>query len=132
MGVFVSGPVLVEDARAYDDYSARVARIMTDLVGRGRIPDSDTVVDYISLNRLLWSACREQAEAASARGVRTFVARLPLTDREHRMFGEMGESLGALMEVIALRADVDVAPPEGATRFGEAIAVGSYHADEAV
>lgn len=127
MGEFGTGTMLVLDARDYDDFSAETATVMHELVQEGRIPDTETVVDYIELNRRLWAACRPQADTAHSKGLSSFVARLQLTDAEHAMFGSMGESLAALMNIIAMRGTLGLTPPEGANRFGAAIAAGTYH-----
>ena len=44
------------------------ARSCDELVEEGRIPDTETVLDYIELNRRLWAACRQQAETARSQG----------------------------------------------------------------
>lgn len=127
MGEFVTGLMQVQDARDYDAFSAETAKVMRALVQEGRIPETDTVLDYIELNRRLWSSCRIQADTAIARGESTFVARLPLSPSEYAMFGEMGDSLGALMGIIALRGSIGLTAPDGAGRFGEAVTAGTYH-----
>jgi aspartokinase len=127
MGEFVTGNMLVADARDYDRFSDQAATVMRQLVHEGRIPDTETVLEYIDLNRRLWSTCREQAETANSRGQQAFVARLPLSPAEYAMFASMGESLSALMNVIAMRGDLGLSPPEGAARFGEAVTAGTYH-----
>ena len=100
MGEFVCGILSVEDAREYDEYSAHGAKVMRDLVEAGRLPEAESVQDFISVTRRYVSQLRAQADAAAARGETTFVGRFPLSAGEYRMLKEMGGSLSTVVEIM--------------------------------
>ncbi len=129
MGEFVCGILSVEDAREYDEYSAHGAKVMRDLVEAGRLPEAESVQDFISVTRRYVSQLRAQADAAAARGETTFVGRFPLSAGEYRMLKEMGGSLSTVVEIMMIRGSLDLTPPDSARTFAEAIAAGHYVAD---
>jgi hypothetical protein len=129
MGEFVCGELSVADAREYDEYSATGARVMQELVAKGRLPEAETVQDFIHVTRRYVSQLRSQADAAAAGGATTFVGRFALSAQEYRMLKEMGGSLSTVIEIMMMRGTVDLTPPLSATTFGEAMAAGHYVED---
>lgn len=126
-GEFVCGPISVEDARVYDDFSARAARLMQELMDQGRLPEAASVLDFIAVTRRCVSTVRAEAESAAKRGETTVIGRFPLSASEHRMLTETGASLAAVMEIMVSRGTLDLAPPAAAAAFAAAMAEGTFH-----
>ncbi len=126
MGELVTQPYNPAEGTEYADYLEHITREADRLRREGRLPDNETVLSFFDDVGLVIRKVREDASRAAARGDAEVVTRIEMTSADYRRLMSMNESMRTLLEILEMRAAVDMKRTDGTTRVATAVREGTF------